>query len=100
MKRIVLTDAVQKDLDDIWFYIARQSGNIAPAEQVIKRLHATIVTLANNPDIGRPCSEDIDPNGRWFPVNNYILYYRAETRRIIFTHIFDGRRNQSDAWRK
>lgn len=50
MKRFVLTDAAEKDLDDIWFYILPQA----------------IVTLADNPGIGRPCSEEIDPSGRWF----------------------------------
>lgn len=100
MKRFVLTGEAEKDLDDIWFYIARESGDIAPAERVIWRLHQAIVTLADNPEIGRPCSEDIDPSGQWFPVDKYIVYYRPQAHRIIITHVFDGRRNQKKSWRK
>jgi hypothetical protein len=53
----------QKDLDDIWFYIAQDSGCIKPAERVIWKLHEKIVTLAASPGIGRRC-DDIDPGGR------------------------------------
>jgi hypothetical protein len=32
MQRFILTQGAQKDLDDIWFYIAKESGSITPAE--------------------------------------------------------------------
>ena len=89
MKRFVLTEAAEKDLDDIWFYIVSESGNIAPAERVVWRLHQAIVRLADNPGIGRPCSEDIDPIGSWFPVNKYIVYYRSGTGRMAQNRILD-----------
>lgn len=100
MQRFILTEAAQKDLDEIWFYIAKESGSIAPAERVIWRLHKAIVTLATNPDIGRPCSEDICLGGLWFPVGRYQVYYLKGTRQIIITHVFQGQRDQKKAWRK
>jgi plasmid stabilization system protein ParE len=54
MKRYVLTKSAKNDLDEIWFYIAAQSGSIAPAERVIWRLHEKIVSLAANPGIWSP----------------------------------------------
>jgi plasmid stabilization system protein ParE len=86
MKRYLLTKSAKNDLDEIWFYIAIQSGNIATAERVIWRLHEKIVNLAANPGIGRRCV-DIDPNGRCSPLDNYIVYYREESRRIVITHV-------------
>ena len=99
MKRFVLTQAAKNDLDEIWLYIARESGSIASAERIIWRLHKTIVTLAANPGIGRQC-EDIDAKGLCFPVGTYIVYYREEAKRIVITHVFHGKRNQGKAWRK
>ena len=46
MKRYVLTQSAKNDLDEIWFYIAREGGGIELAERVIWRLHEKIVTLA------------------------------------------------------
>ena len=99
MKRYVLTKSAKNDLDEIWFYIATQSGSIAPAEQVIWRLHEKIVSLAANPGSGRRC-DDIDPAGRCSPLGNYIVYYREESRRIVITHVFHGKRNQAKAWKQ
>ena len=98
MKRYVLTQTAKDDLDDIWFYIARQGG-AAPAERAMWLLHEAIVILGRQPNIGRRC-DDLDEGGRCFPVANYIIYYRAESRRILITHVFHGRRDQRSAWRQ
>lgn len=100
MKRFVLTREAEQNLDDIWLYIARESRSIAPAEKLIRRICDVIILLAANPAIGRPCSDDIDPQGYWFPVGRYIVYYRRLARRIAITHIFDGSRDQKTAWRQ
>ena len=84
------------DLDDIWFFLARRSGNVIPAERVIHQLQETIVSLAAHPGIGRRC-DDIDEGGRCFPMGNYIVYYREEARRVAITHVFHGRRDQRRA---
>ena len=100
MKRFILTEAAAKDLDDIWFYIASEGASIASAERVIWRLHRAILTLGDSPAIGRPCDPDIDPDGWWFAVNKYLVYYRRDGHRIVITHVFDGRRSQKKAWRR
>lgn len=96
MKRFVLTESAKQDLDDIWFYIAENSGSIVPAERVIWKLHEKILALAASPGIGRRC-DDIDPGGRCSPMGNYIVYYREDSRRIAITHIFHAKRDQSKA---
>ena len=99
MKRFVLTESAKQDLDDIWFYLAEESGSIAPAERVIWKLHDKIVALAAYPGIGRACP-DIDPEGRCAPMGNYVIYYRLTARRIVITHVFHGKRDQKKAWKK
>jgi plasmid stabilization system protein ParE len=94
MQRLVLTESAKNDLDEIWFYIAAESGSIESAERVIWRLHRTITKLTATPGMGRRC-DDIDPKGRCFPAGNYIVYYREESRRIVITHVFHGNRDQA-----
>ena len=98
MKRYRLTKTAQSDIDDIWVYIARKSGSVAPAERLIWRLYRAIVNLASQPGIGLPCPE-IDAEGLAFPVGNYVIYYRQESSRIVITHVFHGMRDQKRAWR-
>jgi len=81
------------------FYIAQDSGSIKPAERVIWKLHEKIVTLAASPGIGRRC-DDIDPGGRCSPIGSYIVYYREDSRRIVITHVFHAKRDQSKAWKQ
>lgn len=99
MKRYLLTKSAKADLDEIWFFLARRSGNVIPAEHVIHQLEETIVSLAVHPGIGRRCA-DIDEDGRCFPVGNYIIYYREEARRIAITHVFHAKRDQARAWKQ
>jgi toxin ParE1/3/4 len=99
MKRYRLTKTAQADIDGIWLYVAKDSGNPAPAERLIWRFHKAIVNLASQPEIGLPCP-DIDKTGLSFPVGNYMIYYRHEASLIAITHVFDGRRDQKKAWRR
>jgi toxin ParE1/3/4 len=100
VKRYVLSKSAKADLDDIWFFLARKSASVTPAERILQRLQDAIILLAAQPGIGRRC-EDIDENGRCLPIGDYIIYYRADTRRrILITHIFHGKRDQRRAWRQ
>jgi len=98
MKRFVLTESAKADLDAIWFYIAQDSGSIERAERVIWKLHKRILALAASPGIGRACP-DIDPEGRCSPMDNYVIYYRELSRRIVITHVFHSKREQVKAWK-
>lgn len=95
MSNILITPAAEKDLINLWIYIARD--NRAAADKVYETAEQTFVTLAAMPSIGtlyqprRARLEGI----RFFPVKqfrNYIIYYRAtadgiEIIRVLHAHM-------------
>ena len=98
MAQFILAAAAESNLDEIWLYIAGESGSAARADKVIERLLKGISILAANPRIGIRCDPSIDLAGRWFPMEAYIVYYRTKRSHILVTHVFDGRRDQRTAW--
>jgi toxin ParE1/3/4 len=54
----------ERDLDDIWLYVARESGNIDIANRLIDTITERFYALANFPYIGRSREEDFGPGYR------------------------------------
>ncbi|HVY94843.1 MAG TPA: type II toxin-antitoxin system RelE/ParE family toxin [Bryobacteraceae bacterium] len=48
-----LSPEAEADLDNIWLYIVRDSGNIEIATEVVERIFARFGLLASQPHIGR-----------------------------------------------
>ncbi|MBS1830687.1 MAG: type II toxin-antitoxin system RelE/ParE family toxin [Acidobacteria bacterium] len=99
MKRIVLSKSAATDIDDIWSYLASESGSIARAEVVVAGIESSILQLVKNPEIGRRCPS-VDPMGRCLVCGQYLIYYRTLARRIVVTRVLHGKRNQEKAWRE
>ena len=79
MSAILITPAAEKDLVNIWLYIARD--NEAAANRVYEAAENTFTLLADSPHMGtlyhprRTRLQGI----RFFPINkfsNYIVYFR------------------------
>jgi plasmid stabilization system protein ParE len=58
-----VAEEVDVELDDIWLYIAKQSGSIEIADKVADSITACFVTLGRNPHLGRRRDDDF---GAWF----------------------------------
>ena len=56
------------DLDDIWYYVASQSGSMDIADRLIGAITDRFFLLANYPNLGRARDEDLRPGLRTFPV--------------------------------
>ena len=52
-----ISSLAEADLDDIWYYIATQSGSVEAADRLIDSLTRRFL-LANHPYIGRARDED------------------------------------------
>lgn len=97
MKQLRFTEAVAKDLEEIYTYIADDS--LAAADRVMSRLQKHWKLLAENPGIGRK-RDNLESGLRSAPEGNYIIFYRAidsgiELVRILhssrdFEQIFQG----------
>jgi len=83
--RIRLAPQARTDLDDIWFYIARESGSIPIATRLIHSITGKFTLLAQHPFIGRSLESNQRPSVRAFTAGNYLIFYspRLEELRIL-----------------
>jgi len=92
MKGWILSRPARLDLDDIWLYIAKNSGSVT-ADRFVARITDAIPILASFPGMGRP-ADAVRKRSRAFPVGGYILYYRVTSGKILIQRIIHGRREQ------
>jgi toxin ParE1/3/4 len=84
--------SADSDLDDIWYYVATESGSLETADRVIESLTKRFYLLAGNPYIGRS-REDLRPGLRSFAVSRYIIIYRIEGDDVWILHVLHGSRD-------
>ena len=65
-----LAPQVEFELDDIWYYIARDSGSIEIADRLIDSITDRFFLLSHHPYVGR-LRDDLRPGLRSFPVGQY-----------------------------
>jgi toxin ParE1/3/4 len=97
VKRLRVSAAAERDLDDIWHYVATNSGSLERANKFVDAITQRISILAHSPKAGTLRSE-IDLDVRGLPVGDYIVYYREKNRRIIISRIIHGSRDQDAAY--
>lgn len=56
--------AVERDLDEIWYYVAKESGSIEIATRLIDTLTDRFFLLAGFPYLGRSRDEDFGSGSR------------------------------------
>ena len=87
-----LTQRARADLDDIWRYLAVESGSETVADRQIDQLTNSLYTLANWPFLGRP-RNDLRRGLRSHSVGEYIIFYRIHRRDVLIQRVLHGRRN-------
>ena len=85
VNRYRLSLLAERDLDDIWLYVAQDSGSDA-ANRLIDDITERFVLLATHPEAGR-LREEIAPNLRSFPVQNHVIYYRPDEAGILIARL-------------
>ena len=83
----------QSDLDDIWLYIARESGSIEIANRVVDSITDRFWLLGQQPEIGRRRDDDLRPGLRSFPVGEYIILYRLDDEEVVILYVTRGSRD-------
>jgi toxin ParE1/3/4 len=84
----------EADLEDIWFFIATESGNPEIADRFIDNLTERFLLLAENPHIGRKRDEDLVPGLRSFPVGRYVIFYTVEPNEdVLIVRVIPGDRD-------
>jgi toxin ParE1/3/4 len=91
--RIRLAPHARDDLDAIWLYIARESGNSGVATRTIGSIADKFGLFARFPFIGKRLESDLRPNVRTFPVNNFVIFYSVKSDEIRILRIIHASRD-------
>jgi toxin ParE1/3/4 len=90
MSRIRITPLADRDLVEIWYFIA-QEDRVA-ADRLLDLLEGKYKLLADNPQMG-PARPDIAKELRYHPVGNYLLLYRVVSDGIELVRVVHGARD-------
>ncbi|MGA7318117.1 MAG: type II toxin-antitoxin system RelE/ParE family toxin [Silvibacterium sp.] len=88
-----LAPEAEAELDDIWYYVAKESGSIDIADRLVDSITERFYLLARHPHIGRRRDEDLRPGLRSFPVGEYVIIYRVEEDEVLILHVYRGSRD-------
>ncbi len=97
MKVLRVSSAAERDLDDIWHYVANNSGSVERANKFVDAITRRLSVLAHSPKAGTVRAE-IDVGLRGLPVGDYIVYYRERKRWVVISRIIHGNRDQDAAY--
>jgi toxin ParE1/3/4 len=85
----VSTEA-EAQLDDIWLYIARESGSVDTAIRIVQNVSDRFWLLAKQPRMGRR-RPDLSPGLRSFAAGDYVIIYSIEDDDVVsIHHVFHG----------
>jgi len=94
MSEFRLSPEAEAELDAIWLHIARGSGSIDIATQVVEKIGERFWLLARYPYLGRTRDDDLKPGLRSFPADDYVIIHRVEPdSTVLILHIFHGSRD-------
>ena len=85
-----LAPEAEAELEDIWYYTARDSHSIEIADRVVDAITDRFYLLATYPHVGRRRDEDLRPGLRSFPVGENIIIYRVEGEDALILHVIRG----------
>jgi toxin ParE1/3/4 len=94
MSEFRLAPEAEAELDEIWLYIARESGSTDIATRAVENIAEHFWLLAQYPYLGRARDKDLRPGLRSFPAGDHLIVYRiAEEDVVLILHILHGRRD-------
>jgi toxin ParE1/3/4 len=84
------------DLDNIWYYVANDSGSVEIADQVIDSITERFFLLAGHPYLGRARDDDFGIGLRSFPVGEYVIVYLVADKDVLILRVVHGRRDMEE----
>jgi toxin ParE1/3/4 len=79
------------DLDNIWLYVARDSGTIEIANKPIDSITDQFLLLACYPYLRRTRTEDFGPATRSLTVSEYVVVYGVPAEDVLILRVVHGR---------
>jgi toxin ParE1/3/4 len=84
--------AAERDLDEIWYYVAKESGSFDIADRLIDTISGRFFLLAGFPYLGRR-RDEFGFGFRSFAVGEYIIVYVVEAEDVLVLRTLHGRRD-------
>jgi antitoxin ParD1/3/4/toxin ParE1/3/4 len=91
MKSFVFTPLAERDLNEIWDYLA--TDNIKAADRVLDALEKALRGLARNPGKGHWRDDLADRRHRFLLVYSYLIVYRPETKPMQVIRVLHASRD-------
>jgi toxin ParE1/3/4 len=88
----VIAPRAETDLDEIWLYIARESGSADLADRLLDSVADGFLQLARFPHLGRR-RDEISRSARTFVVHEYVVVYVVEDGDVLILRVVHGRRD-------
>jgi len=89
---VLISRKVRADLDDIWSYIATESGRLEVADRVIETITNTFLQLSKHPRLGRR-RDDLRKGLRSVASGSYVIIHRVDGNDVRILHVVHGRRD-------
>ena len=87
-----LAPQARAELDEIWDYITRESGNAAVADGVVDFITDRFHLLGQYPRLGR-ARDDLRPGLRSYRAGEYAIIYTIDGADALILHVLHGRRD-------
>lgn len=92
--RIDYTPAALRDLDEIWFYLAREA-DIETADRFTRQLTLSCEKIATSPR-GYRSRPELAADLRSYPHKRYVIFYYVESSAITIARILHSARDIDD----
>jgi toxin ParE1/3/4 len=81
------------DLEDIWYYVARESDSTEIADRLIDSITERFFLLASHPYLGRRRDEDFGIGTRSFSIGDYVTVYCVTNEDVLILRVVHGKRD-------
>jgi len=88
-----VSQRAEADLDDIWYYVAKESGSVEIANRLIDSVTNRFLLLARHPHLGRSRDDDFGVGSRSFSVGEYVIVYCVENDDVLILRVAHGSRD-------
>jgi toxin ParE1/3/4 len=89
---LLVSRQAKAEVDEIWSYVAVQSGSVDIADRVVDEITETFHQISKHPNIGRR-RDDLRRDLRSVLAGTHIVVYRVEGSYIRILHVVHGRRD-------
>jgi toxin ParE1/3/4 len=91
--RVRLAPHARDDLDSIWGYVARESGDLGAATHVIQAIVGRFRLLSKFPKIGKRFPSERHPQVRTLACANYIIFYNPKAEELRILRVIHAKRD-------